>query len=124
MSLLTPHEAAQAVADVRCMILAAGRQGTLWRTVAGEGLFGHEDEAFAPMGEIALELRRTPPERLPGGIDAVAAVLPEADARAQDRLQIEDETYRVQTVVEERLFGAVTHKSLQLVNVHGHEANR
>lgn len=118
MSLLTEGEKTRSAGAVREMILASGQQAALSRCDPGEKLFGHEDETFAPVGTIPVELNRTPPVDLPGDIDAVASALPEADARAQDRLELEGETYRVQTVVEERLFGGVTHKALRLVKVH------
>ena len=118
MSLLTDGEKTQSAAAVREMILASGQQATLSRCDPGEQLFGHEDKTFAPVGTIPVELNRTPPVDLPGDIDAVASALPEADVRAQDRLELDGETYRVQTVVEERLFGSVTHKALRLVKVH------
>ena len=118
MSLLTDREKARSVADVRAMILASGQQANLSRCDPGEKLFGHEDETFVEVGTIPVELGRTPPVDLPGDIDAVASVLPEADARARDRLELDGETYRVQTVIEERLFGAFTHKALRLVKVH------
>jgi hypothetical protein len=118
MSLLTDGAKAQSAADVREMILASGQQATLSRCDPGEKLFGHEDETFVQIGTIPVELNRTPPVELPGDIDAVASVLPEADVRAQDRLELDGEAYRVQTVVEERLFGGITHKALRLVKVH------
>lgn len=123
MPLLTDKEKAQSAADVRELILASGQQATLSRCAPGEQLFGHEDEAFAEVGTLPVELNRTPPDRLPGDIDAVASARPEADVRAQDRLEIEGETYRVQTVVAERLFGVLTHKVLRLVRIHDGPAN-
>jgi len=119
VSLLTDKEKAQSAADVRAMILASGQLATLSRCDPGEKLFGHEDETFVEVGAISVELNRTPPVDLPGDIDAVASALPEADARSQDRLELDGESYRVQTVVEEHLFGIVTHKTLRLVKVHG-----
>ena len=118
MTLLTEREKAESVEDVRRMILATGQVAALSRCNPGENLFGHEDETFVEVGTIPVELNRTPPVDLPGDIDAVVSALPEADARDQDRLELDGETYRVQTVVEERLFGAVTHKALRLVKVH------
>jgi len=45
-------------------------------------------------------------------------VLPGSELCAEDRLQVGAEVYRVQTVKEERLFGAVTHKVVKLVKHH------
>ena len=118
MTLLTGREKAQSKEDVRRMIIASGQEAALSRCDPGENLFGHEDETFVEVGTIHVEMNRTPPDDLPGDIDAVASALPEADVRAEDRLEIESETYRVQTVIEERLFGAVTHKALRLVKIH------
>ena len=119
MSLLSGPERASAVSDVRALICASGQEATLLRGEAGEGLFGHEEGQFTEVGVIPLELNQTPPEALPGGIDALASVLPEADVRAEDRLAIDDDVFRVQTVEKENLFGVVTHKVLKLVKIHG-----
>jgi len=100
------------------MICSSGQMAAVLRRDVGENLFGHDAEPFNEVGTLPLELNRTPPEDLPGDIDAVASVLPEADVRAEDRLAAESEAYRVQAVVEERLFGVVTHKSLRLVKIH------
>jgi hypothetical protein len=39
--------------------------------------------------------------------------------RPEDRVKSGADVFRVQTVVEERLFGVVTHKVLKLVRQHG-----
>jgi len=106
------------VSDVRALICGSGQEGTILRRETGENLYGHDEGQFNEVGTIPLELNRTPPDDLPGDIDAVASVLTEADVRAEDRLLAEGEAYRVQAVVEERLFGVVTHKSLRLVKLH------
>lgn len=118
MSLLSGPERASAVSDVRALICASGQEATIFRREAGENLYGHDEGQFDEVGTIPLELNRTPPDDLPGDIDAVASVLPEADVRAEDRLAAEGESYRVQALVEERLFGVVTHKSLRPVKIH------
>ncbi len=123
MTLLSGSEKAGIIGDVRQLILASGQQAALSRVAPGEKLFGHEDEPFEPVGSIPIELNRTPPDSLPGNIDAVASALFEADVKPQDRLEIDGEIYRVQVVVEERLFGALTHKTLRLVKVHGGQTN-
>jgi len=119
MSLLSGPECNAAVSDVRALICASGQEASVLRREAGENLFGHDAEAFAEAGAIPLELNRTPPEDLPGGIGALASVLPEADVQTEDRLAIEDAVFRVQTVERENLFGVVTHKVLKLVQIHG-----
>ncbi|HOZ46594.1 MAG TPA: hypothetical protein PLO37_06565 [Candidatus Hydrogenedentes bacterium] len=103
---------------MRALICGSGQEGTILRRETGENLYGHDEGQFNEVGTIPLELNRTPPDDLPGDIDAVASVLTEADVRAEDRLLAEGEAYRVQAVVEERLFGVVTHKSLRLVKLH------
>ncbi len=118
MSLLSGPERASAVSDVRALIASSSQEAAVHRREAGENLYGHDEGHFAEAGTIPLELNRTPPADMPGDIDAVASVLPEADVLAEDRLLTDGETYRVQTVIEERLFGVVTHKSLRLVKVH------
>ncbi len=117
MPLLSGPECASAVSDVRAMICSSGQMATVLRRDVGENLFGHDAETFNEVGTLPLELNRTPPEDLPGDIDAVASVLPEADVQDEDRLTLEGETYRIQTIVEERLFAVVTHKSLRLVQI-------
>jgi hypothetical protein len=105
------------VSDVRALICASGQEATILRREAAENLYGHDEGQFNEVGRIPLELNRTPPDDLPGDIDAVASVLPGADVLTEDRLAAEGEAYRVQAVVEERLFGVVTHKSLRLVKI-------
>jgi len=119
MTLVTDSERAQAVTDVRDIILAAGQQAQVSRPVAGERLFGADEGEYAPVGPIALELVPTPPEELAQKIDGTAHALPEADVVEQDRLTLDDAVYRVQAVREERWFGVVTHKVLSLVKLHG-----
>ncbi len=123
MSLLTENEKAQSARDVRQLILAADTEAAVTRCVPGENLFGHEDETFAPIGTIAIELNRTPPPQLQATVDAVASILPEVDVKEEDRLEVPGEAYRVQTIVEESLFGIVTHRTLQLVRIHGSQTN-
>lgn len=117
MPLLSGSECASAVSDVRAMICSSGQMAAVLRRDVGENLFGHDAEPFNEVGTLPLELNRTPPEDLPGDIDALASVLPEADVQDEDRLTLEGKTYRIQTIVEERLFGVVTHKSLRLVQI-------
>jgi hypothetical protein len=120
VSLLTEAERTEAARQVRALILAAGQQATLVRAVAGgEGLYGTDDETFEEVGDFALELLPTPPEDLARSIDATAAVLPDFDVRPEDRVRCEAGEFRVQTVRDERLFGVVTHRVLELVRIHG-----
>ena len=119
MALLSANEQADAGADVRELILASGQTAVLLRANDGERLYGTDDMPYAPVGEpFSLEIIPTPPEDLAQKIDAMACVLPDANVCAEDRLQVAAEVYRVQTVKEERLFGAVTHKVVKLVRYH------
>lgn len=119
MALLSPGEKAEAGADVRELILASGQTAVLLRASDGERLYGTDDAPYAPVGEpFPLEFVPTPAEELAQKIDATACVLPDADVRPEDRIQMGAETYRVQTVKEERLFGAITHKVIKLVKHH------
>lgn len=117
MSLLTAAEQAEAAADVRRLIEASGQQAQVLRRQPGENLFGHDDESYIEAEQIPIELCPTPPEQLPGGIDATASALPEAELSAQIRLKINEQLYRVQTVMPERLFGIVTHLTIELVRL-------
>ena len=119
MALLSPNEQAKAGADVRELILASAQTAVLLRATTGEQLYGTDDAPCAPVGEpFPLEFIPTPAEYLAQKIDATACVLPEADVRQEDRVQVGAEIYRVQTVKEERLFGTVTHKVIRLVRHH------
>ena len=117
--MLTDLEKSQAAADVRALILASGQTGRLLRAQPGERLFGSDEATFAEIGQFPLELVRTPPEDISRSIDATASVLPELDVRAEDRIEVNGTTYRVQTIEEQRLFGVLTHKSLKLVLLNG-----
>jgi hypothetical protein len=117
--LLTATEGAEAAADVRELILAAGQEAVVLRRVSGEGLYGADDADFTEIGVVPIEIVTTPAEDLAKSIDATASVLPEADVRLEDRVRVGPLEYRVQTVVEERLFGVTTHLALELVRLHG-----
>ncbi len=117
--LLTDQERARAVADVAQLILASGQIAKVQRMVPGERLYGSDDATYSDIAEIPLELDETPPEELPDKIDAVADVLPDADVLGEDRLVTDSGTYKIQSVEPAHFFGAVTHKILQLVKLHG-----
>ena len=119
MALLSPNEQAEAGADVRELILASAQTAILLRAATGEQLYGTDDAPCAPVGEpFPLEFIPTPAEDLAQKIDATACVLPNANVQSEDRIQVGSETYHVQTVKEERLFGTVTHKVIKLVKHH------
>ena len=119
MMLVTDQERQQAQADVRAIILTAGQEASVSRPVPGERLYGADEAEYAAVGVIPVECVPTPPEELAQKIDGTAHVLPDADVQPQDRLAIAGITYRVQAIREERWFGAVTHKVLSLVRLHG-----
>jgi hypothetical protein len=117
--LLTDRERTQAVADVVRLIVASGQTALVQRIVSGERLYGSDDATYNDIAEIPLELNENPSEELPNKIDAVADVLPDADVVGEDRLVTESGTYKIQSVEPAHFFGAVTHKVLQLVKLHG-----
>lgn len=117
--LLTDRERTQTVADVAQLILASGQTALVQRIVPGERLYGSDDATYSDIVEIPLELNENPPEELPDKIDAVADVLPDADVLGEDRLVTDSGTYKIQSVEPVHFFGAVTHKILQLVKLHG-----
>ena len=119
MTLLSDPEKASAVGDVKELILASSQEAALLRAVPGERLYGSDDASFTEVETFPLEFIETPPEDLANKIDATACVLPSLDVRAEDRVRSGTDVFRVQTVVEERLFGVVTHKVLKLVRQHG-----
>jgi len=117
------------VADVRQIILAAGQKGRrLVPPASGERLYGSGDQDYVDAGEFPYEFVPKPQETLKAmGADAVISVLPDQELEVHDRVTFEGggathlgtDTFEVITVVEERLFGVVTHKSVQLVKHHG-----
>lgn len=117
--LLTEQEKEQAMKDVKELIVSSGITATILRIVPGENLYGSDDQEYAPIGSIPVEIIHTPPEDLAGKIDATVSVLSEADVLPEDRLQIETVTYRIQTLEEEHFFGITTHKFIKLVKIHG-----
>ena len=129
MVILTDAEKAAVVADVREMILAANQKGhRLTPPGSGERLYGSDEQEYEDVGEIVFEFVPKPHETLKAlGADAVISVLPEQEIEPNDRLTFEGDggihlgtdTLKVLTVVEERLFGVVTHKSVHLVKHHG-----
>ncbi|MHB9131143.1 MAG: hypothetical protein ACYDBB_08645 [Armatimonadota bacterium] len=118
--LFTALEQAQAIADVRELLVANAVEATVCRQVPGdERLYGSDDAAYAPVGTILVEVFPVPTPTIGQGIDAVASVLPSFPLQPEDRLLVGTTTYRVQTVTEQWLFGALTHCALQLVRLHG-----
>ena len=117
--LLTDKEKAAAVNDVAELISASGLTATVQRISSGERLYGSDDETYSDVAAIPVELNETPPVELSGKIDALAYVLMDADIRCEDRFKVGEVVYKIQTIEEERFFGVVTHKSLQLVKLHG-----
>ncbi len=117
--LLSEKERAEAVADVAQLILSSGQTAMVQRIVPGERLYGSDDKTYSDVAETPLELNETPPEELSDKIDAVASVLSDADVLEEDRLVTDSGTYRIQSVESAHFFGAVTHKALQLVKLHG-----
>ena len=128
MALLTTAEKASVLADVRELILAAGQKGRRFVPPAsGERLYGSDEQEYTDAGEFAYEFVPTPQETLKAmGADAVISVLPDQGIEPNDRVTFEGSgathlglnMFRVLTVVEERLFGLVTHKTVQLVKHH------
>ena len=129
IGILTEAEKAAIVADVRAMILAAEQKGhRLVPPAPGEKLYGSDEQEYTDAGEFAYEFVPKPQETLKAmGADAVISVLPEQGIGVGDRVTFEGSgaahlgvtLFRVITVVEERLFGLVTHKTVQLVKHHG-----
>lgn len=119
MALMTDSEKASAVSDVRKLIESSGQDAVLLRSVSSEKLYGSDDEEFARVYTFKLEFVPTPQEDIANSVDATANVLPDLDVRVQDRIHIGGDKYRVQTIVEESLFGVMTHKTLKLVQLHG-----
>lgn len=119
MRLLSDVEKAAAAADVRELIASSGQMATLLRKQTGESLYGSDEGEFVEVCSFALELSETPPVDIAKRADAAASVLPELDVRVEDRVHILGRDFRVQTVAPQSLFGILTHKVLELVELHG-----
>ena len=119
MRLLSDAERTVAAADVRELITSSGQTATLLRKQTGENLYGSDEGEFVEVCSFALELSETPPKDLAKQADALASVLPELDVRVEDRVHIQGRDFRVQTVAPQSLFGILTHKVLELVELHG-----
>ena len=119
MTILTDSEKVTTTSEVRELITASGQTAILSRKQTGENLYGSDEGAFEEVCAFALEFTATPPVDLAKRADALASVLPELDVRVEDRVRFEGCDYRVQTVVPQSLFGALTHKALELVRLHG-----
>jgi hypothetical protein len=118
-ALLADAEKCEAALVVRELIVASGQTAVLLRKQEGESLYGTDEGVYSEVCAFPLEITETPPKDLAKTIDAKACVLPELDVRVCDRVRHGSVEYRVQTVVEESLFGIVTHKTLELVALHG-----
>lgn len=119
MTILTDLEKAVAASEVRELITSSGQTAALLRRQVGENLYGSDEGEFREVCVFAIEFSDTPPVDLAKRADAVACVLPELDVRVGDRVRFGGRDYRVQTVVTQSLFGAVTHKSLEMVKLNG-----
>lgn len=118
-SLLSEAEKREAALVVRELIVSSGQTGVLLRRQDGESLYGRDEGVFTEVCTFPLELTGTPPVGIADRIDAKASVLPDVGIRVTDRVKIEATEYRVQTVVDQSLFGIVTHRTLELVEMHG-----
>ena len=118
-SLLSQGERAQAVAQVRELITSSGQTAILLRKQEEESLYGTDEGTFAEVCIFPLEINETPPVDLAKKMDAKGSVLPELDIRVTDRVRYGVTEYRIQAVIQESLFGALTHRTLELVELHG-----
>ena len=108
---------AQAVREVRWLILESGMTAALSRPVrAGEDSFyGPHEASETQLGDIPVEMQDLPPKDLTEiGADAVACVLPDAGVQEADFLAIGQTRYRVTAVKPHSFFGAITHLDLHL----------
>lgn len=101
--------------QVAALILAAGTVAQHQRPDDSERLYGSDPPTFIELGTIPIELNPKPRTDLGQKIDAVASVLSESPVQEKDRLTIDGQTYRIQTIRDERIFGVVSHRVLGLV---------
>lgn len=119
MSLLSRHTRTKAISLIENIILSHGNNAVVFRADSDEQLYGSDDANFVEVGTIPIEMVATPHAELNNSVDALACLLPKEDVRPEDHLKIDGETYRVQTVTKQDLFGVVTHIVLKLVRLHG-----
>ena len=120
--ILTAREKSMAIQSVAASILGQEITSVLKRAPV-DSLYGKDDSAFSQVNAaLPFMFTSVPPLYLMQDKtrpDAMAEVLPDADVLAQDRLIFEGTTYRIQTVKVQRLYGAATHKVLELVKLYG-----
>ena len=117
----------QARRDVEWLVKLSGAVATVVRpgSVGAGSFFGRRDVSSNTLGSIPIGIRSLPPETLAEiGADAAASVLPGADVREGDWLDVDgvgggdgdgaNVRYRVTEVRPQNLFGAVTHVDLHL----------
>lgn len=117
MPLLSEAEKASAIDSMEEIIRASGLTARVKRRVGGEDLYGADDAVYNDLGDVPVELQESPDENLGNNIDATVSVLPAANVAEEDRLEIGSKTYRIQTITPHNLCGAVTHKTLELVEM-------
>ena len=124
---MNDRQRAQAKRDMEWLVKLSGVLATVVRpgSVGAGSFFGRRDSNVTTLGPIPMGIRSLPPETLAEiGADAVASVLPGADVREGDWLDVdgvgggdgdgESVRYRVTEVRPQNLFGALTHVDLHL----------
>lgn len=101
--------------QVAALILAAGTQAQHQRADDTERLYGSDPTTLTELGTIPIELNHKPRTDLGQKIDAVASVLSECPVEVKDRLVIDGQVYRIHSIGDERIFGVVSHRVLELV---------
>lgn len=99
--------------------MSSGQTATLLRKQDGESLYGTDEGSFVEICTFPLEINETPPVDIAKKMDAKASVLPQLDVRVTDRVRFGVTEYRIQALIQESLFGALTHRALELVELHG-----
>lgn len=120
MTLLTAPEKTRSAAAVAALIEASGLTATLLRRTGPESRYGEEDSEYADTG-ITFPFELHPKSKDTIGEDTHDAeihILPSLDLHEEDRVAFNAETYKVLNVVEENLFGAITHKVARLARVY------
>ncbi|MHB1001466.1 MAG: hypothetical protein ACYC27_19680 [Armatimonadota bacterium] len=119
ISLLSDADMCEAALIIRMLITSSGQSAVLLRKDDTASLYGTDEGVFTEVCSFQLEMKDTPPLYIVKQNDAEASVLPELDVRVTDRIRFNSTDYRVQSVVEESLFGVMTHKTIKLVKLHG-----
>jgi len=121
MNLLSEKDSGFVGGNIRELIESSGQTSIRYTPDPNaENLYGRDSIPYLAGEEFSLEWQMLPADTLTKiKADAVINILPEQALNVEDRVKIEEETYKVLSVEEQNCFGTVSHKSIRLVKHHG-----